>query len=103
MELKTAEIIISILIPILSAVAGGWFGAYIANKYREKKESREKEKVRDIALRALNILKSYSGKSYREAEGELTGKCRSQRKGLLLWLYTSWEFHLVYHRMIHSK
>ena len=74
MELKTAEIINSILIPILSAVAGGWFGAYIANKYREKKESLEKKKVRDIALRALNILKSYSGKSYREAEGEFNRK-----------------------------
>lgn len=74
MELKTAEIIISILIPIFSAVAGGWFGAYIANKYREDKESRQKEKVRDIAVRALNILKSYSGKTYREAEGEFNRK-----------------------------
>lgn len=70
MELKTAEVIISILIPILSAVVGGWFGAYLGNKYRENKESREKEKVRNIAIRALNILKSYSGKSYRKAEGE---------------------------------
>lgn len=70
MELKTAEIVISILIPILSAVVGGWFGAYLGNKYRENKESHEKEKVRKIAIRALNILKSYSGKSYREAEGE---------------------------------
>ncbi len=70
MELKAVEIIVYVLIPILTAVLGGWVGAYFGNKYRASKDSREKEKVRNIAVKALNILKSYSGKSYREAEGE---------------------------------
>lgn len=70
MELKTVEIIVYVLIPILTAVLGGWVGAYFGNKYREDKESHEKEIVRNIAIKALNILKSYAGKSFREAEGE---------------------------------
>lgn len=63
-------IIVSILVPIFTAVLGGWVGAYYGNKYRENKEFHEKAIVRNIAIRALNILKSYSRKSYREAEGE---------------------------------
>ena len=70
MEVNTIIIIIYVLVPILTAVLGGWVGAYFGNKYREDKESHEKEIVRDIAIKSLNILKSYSGKSYREAEGE---------------------------------
>ena len=70
MELKTVEVIVYILVPIFTAVLGGWIGAYFGNKYRENRGSREKEIVRNIAIKALNILKSYSGKSYREADGE---------------------------------
>lgn len=70
MEVNTLSIIIFVLVPILTAVLGGWIGAYFGNKYREDRESHEKEIVRDIAIKALNILKSYSRKSYREAEGE---------------------------------
>lgn len=70
MEVNTLSIIIYVLVPILTAVLGGWIGAYFGNKYREDKESHEKEIVRNIAIKALNILKSYAGKSYRETEGE---------------------------------
>lgn len=70
MEVNTLSIIIYVLVPILTAVLGGWIGAYFGNKYREDKKSHEKKIVRNIAIKALNILKSYSGKSYRETEGE---------------------------------
>ena len=70
MEVNALVIVIYVLVPILTAVIGGWIGAYFGNKYREDKESKEKEIVRNIAVKALDILKSYSGKSYREAEGE---------------------------------
>ena len=70
MEVNTLSIIIYVLVPILTAVLGGWIGAFFGNKYRENRESREKEIVRNIAIKALNILKSYTGKSYRETEGE---------------------------------
>lgn len=70
MELTVVNIAVFVLIPILTAVLGGWVGAYYGNKYRENKETHEKEIVRNIAIKALNILKSYSRKSFREAEGE---------------------------------
>lgn len=70
MEVNALIIVIYVLVPILTAVLGGWVGAFFGNKYREDKESHEKEIVRNIAINALNILKSYSGKSFREAEGE---------------------------------
>ena len=70
MELTVVNIAVFILIPILTAVLGGWVGAYYGNKYRENKETHEKEIVRNIAIKALNILKSYSRKSFREVEGE---------------------------------
>ena len=59
-----------VLVPILTAVLGGWVGAYYGNKYRANKETHEKEMVRNIAIKALKILKSYSRMSYRETEGE---------------------------------
>lgn len=49
MEVNTLSIIIHVLVPILTAVLGGWVGAYFGNKYREDKESHEKEIVRNIA------------------------------------------------------
>lgn len=70
MELTWLNLVAYILIPILTAGIGGWVGAYFGDKYRRDKESKEKEIVRDIAVKALNILKSYAKKSYREAEGE---------------------------------
>ena len=70
MELTWLNLVAYILIPILTAGIGGWVGAFFGDKYRKDKESKEKEIVRDIAVKALNILKSYAKKSYREAEGE---------------------------------
>ena len=49
MEVNTLSIIIYVLVTILTAVLGGWVGAYFGNKYREDKESHEKEIVRNIA------------------------------------------------------
>lgn len=49
MEVNTLSIIIYVLVPILTAVLGGWVGAYFGNKYREDQESHEKEIVRNIA------------------------------------------------------
>jgi len=70
MESTAFNIGVFVLVPILTAMLGGWVGAYFGNKYRKNKESEEKKIVRDIAIKALNIIKSYSKKSYREAESE---------------------------------
>lgn len=70
MELTALNIGAFILVPILTAVLGGWVGAFWGSKYRKDEELEEKEKIRSIAIKALNIIRSYSKKSYREAEGE---------------------------------
>lgn len=70
MELTVLNLAVYVLIPILTAVLGGWVGAYFGNKYRENKETYERERVRGVAIKALNILKSYSMMSFRKAEGE---------------------------------
>lgn len=70
METSATHVILQVIIPILTAVVGGWVGAYFGSKYRERQDTSEKEKVRNIAIKALNIIKSYSAKPYTEAENE---------------------------------
>lgn len=70
MATSVNNVIFQIIIPILTAVVGGWVGAYFGSKYREWQDTSEKEKVRNIAIKALNIIKSYSAKPYTEAESE---------------------------------
>ena len=64
------NITIGIIIPILTAVIGGWIGAYFGHKYTKRQNSEENEKLRNIAIKALNIIKSYQKHSYSEAENE---------------------------------
>lgn len=59
-----------ILIPILAAVLGGWVGAFFGNKYQKAQEDKKMAEVRDIAIRALEIIKRYSKQSYCVAENE---------------------------------
>ena len=53
MEVNTLSIIIYVLVPILTAVLGGWIGAYFGNKYREDKESHEKGPFVALSLEKL--------------------------------------------------
>ena len=70
MEPTTFNIGAYIIIPILAAVIGGWVGAFFGNKYQKAKEDKKMAEVRAIALKALNIIKKYSKKSYCVAENE---------------------------------
>lgn len=70
MEPTTFNIGAYVLIPILAAVLGGWVGAFFGNKYQKAQEDKKMMEVRNIAIKALDIIKSYSKRSYREVEGE---------------------------------
>lgn len=59
-----------ILIPILTAVLGGWVGAYFGNNYQKAKEDEKMAEVRAIAIKALNIIYHYKGQSYVKAENQ---------------------------------
>lgn len=70
MEPTTFNIGAYILIPILAAVLGGWVGAFFGNKYQKAKENEKMADVRNIAIKALGIIKKYSKQSYCMAENE---------------------------------
>ena len=70
MEPTTFNIGAYILIPILSAVLGGWVGAYFGNKYQRSQEDKKIEKVRNIAINALNIIKKYDKQPYANVENQ---------------------------------
>lgn len=59
-----------ILIPVLAAVLGGWVGAYFGSKYQKEKEEEKMTEVRDIAIKALDILKKYSKQLFCNAEDD---------------------------------
>ena len=57
MEPNTFNILVYILTPILAAVLGGWVGAYFGTKYQKNKEEKKLAEVREIAVKALIIIK----------------------------------------------
>ena len=59
-----------ILIPILAAVLGGWVGAFFGYIYQKNKEDNKMAEVRDIAIKALNIISHYNGQSFVKAENQ---------------------------------
>lgn len=64
------DVTIGIIIPILTAVIGGWIGAYLGHKYTERQNTENNKKIRAIAIKALDIIRSYSKHSYSDAENE---------------------------------
>lgn len=70
MESTTIIILAYIIIPIFAAVLGGWVGAYFGRKYQDFTEEKKMAEVREIAIKALSILKKYSKQPYSNAEDE---------------------------------
>lgn len=70
MEPTILNIGIYILTPLFAAVLGGWVGAFFGNKYQKAKEDEKMADVRNIAIKALSIIKKYSRQSYCMAENE---------------------------------
>ena len=60
------EMIVPLVIAILGALIGTYGGAFFIGRRQESKM----EKVRDIAIKALNVLKKYAKQSYRNAEND---------------------------------
>lgn len=70
MEPTTFNVFVYIFTPILAAVLGGWGGAYLGSQYQEKKEEKKLTEVRNIAVKALTILRKYAKQEYSKAEDE---------------------------------
>lgn len=88
MEATTFNIWGYILIPLLSAVLGGWVGAYFGSKYQSARENKKMKKVRDIAIKALDILKKYNKHSFTEAESEFnTSLTIAEKRTIIVLLH----------------
>ena len=70
MEPTSFNIFVYIFTPILAAVLGGWVGAYLGSRYQENKKEKKLTEVRNIAIKALKILRKYSKQEYGKAEDE---------------------------------
>ena len=74
METATTITISSWLIPLLSGIAGAIIGTFCGAYFLHKYQKSDKKKIRDIAIRAVEIFKSYKGKSFVEAQNEFNNK-----------------------------
>lgn len=88
MEPTTFNIGVYILIPILTAVLGGWIGAYFSYKFQKAKEEDKIAKVRAIAIKALNVIKNYNSQPYINAENQFnTDLTIAEKRTILVLLH----------------
>ena len=88
MEVSGTNVVIQIVIPLLTAVVGGWVGAYFGSKYQSAKENEKMKKVRDIAIKALCIIKRYNKQSFTEAESEFnTSLTIAEKRTIIVLLH----------------
>lgn len=84
--MSVANVIIQIIIPILTAVLGGWVGAYFGGKYQDSKKNKKMVEVRNIAIKAFGILKKYNKKAFTEAESEFNTSLTTAEKRTIIVL-----------------
>lgn len=84
----TFNILGYILIPLFAAVLGGWVGAYFGGKYQSARENKKMKEVRDIAIKALDILKKYNKQTFTEAESEFnTSLTIAEKRTIIVLLH----------------
>ena len=74
----------TILLSILTAAIGGLIGTYYGAKFINIFQDRKFQKVRDIAIKALNIFKSYDNQSYTTAANEFNNRINLSEKQIIL-------------------
>ncbi|MDE6192383.1 MAG: hypothetical protein K2M83_00135 [Muribaculaceae bacterium] len=84
MDTATTITISSWLIPLISGIAGALIGTFCGAYFLHKYQESDKEKIRDIAIQAVEIFKSYKGKSFVEAQNEFNNKLTLSEKRAVL-------------------
>lgn len=88
METTTTITISSWLIPLLSGIAGALIGTFCGAYFLHKYQKSDNKKIRDIAIRAVEIFKSYKGKSFVEAQNEFNNKLTlSEKRAVIVALH----------------
>ena len=74
----------TIIISCATAFLGGIAGTYGSSYFITRKQEKRQENIRKIALRALDIFKNYTGKTYHDAESEFNIKLNITEKRIIL-------------------
>lgn len=74
----------NIIIALLTALIGGLIGTYFGARFLNMREESKMRRVRDIAIKALNLIKKYAKQSYRNAENDFNTSLSITEKRMVI-------------------
>ena len=74
----------NIIIALLTALIGGLIGTYFGARFLNMREESKMQRVRDIAIKALNLIKKYAKQSYRNAENDFNTSLSITEKRMVI-------------------
>ena len=72
------------IIALLTALIGGLIGTYFGARFLNMREESKMQRVRDIAIKALNVIKKYAKQSYRNAENDFNTSLSITEKRMVI-------------------
>ncbi len=72
------------VIALLTALIGGLIGTYFGARFLNMREESKMQRVRDIAIKALNLIKKYAKQSYRNAENDFNTSLSITEKRMVI-------------------
>lgn len=72
------------IIALLTALIGGLIGTYFGARFLNMREENKMQRVRDIAIKALNLIKKYAKQSYRNAENDFNTSLSITEKRMVI-------------------
>lgn len=72
------------IIALSTALIGGLIGTYFGARFLNMREESKMQRVRDIAIKALNLIKKYAKQSYRNAENDFNTSLSITEKRMVI-------------------
>lgn len=72
------------IIALLTALIGGLIGTYFGARFLNMREESKMQRVRDIAIKALNLIKKYAKQSYRNSENDFNSSLSITEKRMVI-------------------
>lgn len=72
------------IIALLTALIGGLIGTYFGARFLNMREENKMQRVRDIAIKALNLIKKYAKQSYRNSENDFNTSLSITEKRMVI-------------------
>ena len=76
----------TLILSLITAIIGAIAGAYFGTLFRERQDEKNNKKIRDIAIKALNIIRGYAKdkKPFSAANNEFNSKINIAEKRAIL-------------------